>query len=132
MTDDTKLIRNPTGKGGFGDHPENRSDGGWKKENSIGYQYRRFLNMTQLELEMFEATPKSDKTQAEILAYKAVIRAKESLPDIKEVTDRTEGKAPQFIGLGTADDYTTIALVEFMDSEDGDGTDAKGQSPDSD
>ena len=36
---------NPTGKGGFGDHPENRNPGGWRPEYTPSYQYRRFMNM---------------------------------------------------------------------------------------
>ena len=31
----TDMNRNPEGKGGFGDNPQNRNPGGWKKEESI-------------------------------------------------------------------------------------------------
>lgn len=35
----------------------------------------------------------------EELAYNAVMRAKNSLPDMKEITDRTEGKAAQSLDM---------------------------------
>ena len=41
-------LRNPTGKGGFGDHPENRNPGGWNPDFTFSYQYRRFLNMPSI------------------------------------------------------------------------------------
>lgn len=95
----SRAVPNPTGKGGFGDHPENRSDGGWKKENVFSYQYRRFMSMTIKEWVDFISSPPEDMTVVEQLAIKAVQRAKNSLPDVKEITDRTEGKAPQTIDL---------------------------------
>lgn len=88
---------NPTGKGGFGDHPENRSDGGWNKEMVFSFQYRRFMNMPVKELESWLAKSKDTMTVVEHLAYKRVLAAKDSLPDVKELTDRTEGKAMQSI-----------------------------------
>lgn len=96
---------NPTGKGGFGDHPENRNPGGWRKEVSFSYQYKRFMAMTIDELAEWMKKPMGEKTVVEELAHKAVARAKNSLADVKEITDRTEGKAPQFIGVGDKHDF---------------------------
>lgn len=95
----SKKTPNPDGKGGFGDHPENRSDGGWKKENVFSYQYRRFMNMTLKEWIGFITNPPEEITVVEQLAIEAVKRAKNSLKDVQEITDRTEGKAPQTIDL---------------------------------
>jgi len=89
--------RNPTGKGGFGDNPQNRNPGGWKKENSISYQYKRFMNMSIAELEKWSKTPKSERSVVEDIAFNRIIEARISLPDVKEITDRTEGKALQTI-----------------------------------
>lgn len=114
----TNMNRNPKGKGGFGDHPENRNPGGWRKEVSFSYQYKRFMAMTIPELEEYAALPKDKRTVVEDLAYTRVVAAKKSLNDVKEITDRTEGKAPQFIGLGGDDDYKKL-LVEFV-GDDGD------------
>ena len=92
---------NPTGKGGFGDNPQNRSDGGWKKENTISYQYKRFLNMSPEELKAFSSTPDSERTVAMDIAYSQVLASRKSLPHAKEITDRTEGKAAQSIDMTT-------------------------------
>ena len=93
----TKQVPNPEGKGGFKDNPQNRSDGGWKKENTISYQYRRFLNMTPEELKDFINTPESERTVAMDIAYSQVIASRKSLPHTKEITDRTEGRARESI-----------------------------------
>jgi hypothetical protein len=101
--------RNPTGKGGFGDNPQNRSNGHWKAENTISYQYNRFMQMSIDELkEWVEKTPSNELTVAMELAYNAVKRARKGLQDLREITDRTEGKAPQFIGLGDKADYDSL------------------------
>jgi len=95
----SKKGNNPNGIGGFGDNPGNRNPGGWKKENSFSYQYRRFMNMSLNELNEWRALGDMEKKVVEELAYKAVMRAKDSLPDVKEITDRTEGKAKESISL---------------------------------
>lgn len=98
------MNRNPNGKGGFGDNPQNRSDGGWKKENTISYQYRRFLNMSPAELKKFAHTPEEERTVAMDIAYSQIIESRNSLLHTKEITDRTEGKAPQNIDITTNGD----------------------------
>lgn len=91
-------VLNPTGKGGFGENPQNRSNGKWKKENSVSYQYNRMLAMTTDELKDFTPT-----TNAEAIAKRRVDRAMrdddESLKETKEITDRTEGRAKQDINI---------------------------------
>lgn len=76
-----------------------QSPGGWKKENTISYQYNRFLNMTPEELEAYSKVPKKDRTVAMDIAYQRVLASRKSLADVKEITDRTEGKAPQSVDL---------------------------------
>jgi hypothetical protein len=101
-TNQVKKVPNPDGKGGFGDNPENRNPGGWKKEDSIGYQYRMLQRLTIEELEKWtDEHPKNIRTVAQDLAYKALIKAQKELPYLKEVTDRSEGKAPQSIDMTT-------------------------------
>lgn len=87
---------NPTGKGGFAENPQNRNPGGWKKSDSVSYQYNMFLRMNAEEVREWEVThPESDRTMAQEIAYRAILRARKSLKDLQEITDRTEGKAPQ-------------------------------------
>lgn len=112
-TNQVDMNLNPTGKGGFGDNPQNRSDGRWSKEGSISYNYNKLMRMTADEFEAF-----SPNTQAEKIAKARILASIDSLNDAKEVTDRTEGKAPQFIGLGGEVEYKK-ALVEFVGGEDG-------------
>jgi hypothetical protein len=101
MTDTTtQQVPNPTGKGGFGDHPENRNPGGWKPEFTFSYQYRRFMNMTVEEFKAWkDTTADKDKTMVEELAYVAVLKARSDIRDRQEIADRTEGKAPQTISV---------------------------------
>ena len=85
---------------GFHTNPERRSDGRWRKEDSVTYQYRRMLAMTDDELEAF-----IPETQAQKIAKMRIMRAvrddDKSLAETKEITDRTEGKARQNIGIET-------------------------------
>jgi len=92
------MNRNPTGKGGFGDHPENRSDGRWNPRMTFSFQCRRFMNMTVEEFKNWiNITPEKERTMIEEQAYNAVLKARTKLDYLKEQTDRTEGKAPQTV-----------------------------------
>lgn len=103
---------NPTGKGGFGDNPQNRSNGKWKKENSISYQYNRLLAMTEEEYNAFKPV-----TNAEKIAHRRIERAirddDESLKETKEITDRTEGRAKQDISI-EADEKAAPLIRGFV------------------
>jgi hypothetical protein len=127
MTEDKKTTqqvskkpqeRNPEGKGGFGDNPKNRNPGGWKKENTISYQYNRFMNMDPDELAEFADIPNKDKTVAMEIAYQRVLASKKSLADVKEITDRTEGKAPQNIDLTSGGEQIAPILVKFIGEDE--------------
>lgn len=117
------MNRNPEGKGGFGDNPENRNPGGWNKEMVFSYQYRRFMNMSVAELKEYSTTPDDKRTVVEDLAYAAVVRARKSLPDVKEMTDRTEGKAPQTIDVTTGGGKP-LTILQWEHPEVKNGTDA--------
>jgi hypothetical protein len=92
---------------GFHTNPERRSDGRWRKEDSVTYQYRRMLAMTDDELEAF-----IPETQAQKIAKMRIMRAvrddDSSLAETKEITDRTEGKARQNIGIETGEKAVPI------------------------
>jgi len=118
---DKDMNRNPEGKGGFQDRPEDRSNGRWDKADSISYQYNKLLRMSDKEFEDF--VPETIAQRVALVRLNNSIKA-DGLADTKEVTDRTEGKAPQFIGLGDKEDYN-IALVEFINGNDKD-TDTAG------
>lgn len=96
----TKQVRdyipNPSGKGGFQERPNDRSDGRWNKDESISYQYNRLLRMPPEELD--EYVP---ETNAQAIAKTRITAARgdNGLMDTKEITDRVEGKAPQSIDM---------------------------------
>lgn len=117
-TTEKDMNRNPEGKGGFGDNPQNRNPGGWDKTKSISYQYNKMLRMTDDEwAELSMRINSGDTFQAERIAFNRINDADKDLMATKEITDRTEGKAPQFIGLGDGDDYDnrTGATIVFED-----------------
>lgn len=109
-----KTVPNPTGKGGFKEHPENRNPGGWNKENSISYQYKYLLSLTDAEFGKWMAKHKPKKrTVAQTLAYEAVINARKDIQYLKEVTDRSEGKAP----LAPQDRPSSAAQLKAPETE---------------
>lgn len=110
-TEQVKTPPNPKGKGGFGDNPQNRNPGGWNKEMVFSYQYRRFMNMSVDELAAYKNVPTSKRTVVEDLAYRRVVAAQNSLPDVKEMTDRTEGKPNQSVDVTT--DGESLNKVEL-------------------
>ena len=98
-TQQVKRVPNPTGKGGFGDNPQNRNAGGRiTNAESISYWYTFFLNIDVEDFkEWLLKNPEKERTMACELAYNAVVRARKDLKYLTEVTDRTEGKAKQKI-----------------------------------
>ncbi len=88
--------RNPEGKGGFGDNPQNRNPGGWKKEESISYNINKLMRLNKKD---FEEYPKKNKnmTIAEEIAYNRLANARWLLNEAVFVTDRTEGKAKETV-----------------------------------
>ena len=111
-------VINPTGKGGFKDNPENRNSGYWSAEDSISFQYKKLQKLTIEELEQWiSQNPKSLRTVAQDLAYKALVKAQKELSYLKEVTDRSEGKAPQSIDFTSGGEPLKIE-VEFINGKD--------------
>lgn len=112
-------VINPTGKGGFQERPQDRSPGGWKKEDSISYQYNLLQRLTVNGFKQWLTDNPDDKrTMAQELAYQAVLKARKELNYLKEVTDRTEGKSPQAIDVTSGGETLNIALVRFVDSDE--------------
>lgn len=62
------------------------------------------------ELKAFAKLPESKKTVAMEIAYRRVIASFKSLPDVKEIADRTEGKAYQQVDV-TSDGEKLEGLV---------------------
>jgi len=106
-------ITNPTGKGGFKDHPENKSNGYWNSEDSISFQYKYLIKKTVDEFKKWmKDIPEKERTIAQELAYQSVIKARKDLAYLKEVTDRTEGKASQSIDMTSGGE--PIPLFDYV------------------
>ena len=88
---------NPTGKGGFGDNPQNSAKGRWSGETSISHQYNLLIRMSVKMFRSWVADhPHDVRTVAQDVAYNAVLKARKDLSYLKEITDRTEGKPMQY------------------------------------
>ena len=89
-----------------------------EKEDSISYQYNKLIRLTEKQLlSWLEDNPEDKRTVAQMIALEAVKKARKQLDYLKEITDRTEGKAPQTViyegGLFT----NTKLEVEVVDED---------------
>jgi len=108
-------INNPNGKGGFGENPQNRANGRWSKDTSISYWYNHIIRLSVNDFNSFKP-----ETIAQELAYNSVVEAKNELSYLKEVTDRTEGRAMQPTDLtsqGEKINVPTAITVEIVKNE---------------
>lgn len=82
---------NPTGKGGFGDHPENRSNGCWNKERTPRARLEKLINdvgydeLLELIAEQKSGKIKKDRKVGEVLDVALIKDALEIDPDKDEV-----------------------------------------------
>lgn len=110
-------VLNPSGKGGFQDHPELRNPGGRpKNQESFAYWMNYFKNLPITEfLAWQDENPESERTVAADIAYTRVFNSRKDLEEFKVVADRTEGRAPQTLihegGFFTKDKL----IVEIVD-----------------
>jgi hypothetical protein len=110
----TNMIRNPTGRGGFRDHPEHRKNGYWRAEDSISFQYKRFVMMSVDEFNTWlEDNPEGKRTTAQELAYMAVVKARRDLKYLVELTDRTEGRSQQNTNITGVDNQPLIIIKDY-------------------
>jgi hypothetical protein len=88
-----KVIPNPTGKGGFQDHPELINAGGRpKNQQSFAYWLNTFKEMPVREfLDWPKNNPEETRTVASDLAWARIFEARKDLKNFREVANRTEG-----------------------------------------
>lgn len=105
-----KQVPNPTGKGGFQDHPELRSSGHWKKENSVSHWMHIFLAMETEEFRQYENDPERKRCLAESIAYARCFNARADLRETEFLVNRTEGYPKQPIDMQeTAEDLDKLS-----------------------
>jgi hypothetical protein len=103
------VVNNPTGKGGFQEHPELINEGGRpKNEQRFGYWLQFFKNLTVAEfLEYARTRTQEEMYVAEAIAYERVAKSREDLKEYIDLANRTEG-LPRF--------NTTIEMTGKIDT----------------
>lgn len=104
---------NPTGKGGFADRPEDRSDGRWSKDTSISYWYNALGRMSDEERAAFVPTTDFQRIALKRLAT-ALGGDELALKTTKEITDRTEGRPKQDIDMNIEGDENVPLIRGFV------------------
>ncbi len=99
---DGKFDKGSVPPAGFNANPQNRGSGSWSKDTSISYWYNYLIRMDETELDDWETNESGEKrTMAAKIALSRVKAAQEEdrlgLDNTREITDRTEGKAPQVV-----------------------------------
>lgn len=110
---------NPTGKGGFADNPQNRSDGSWKKEDTPRYKIEKMMTMTESELSAIV----KDKDASYFERTIAVAISEKQWKTIREMIHEVYGTPKQSVDL-TSGGEKIKTVVEIID--------ARSQSTDSD
>lgn len=104
---------NPTGKGGFGARPQDRSSGHWNKEESISYWYNKLLRIPEDEFDKFK--PASSAQRIAWTKIRAATGDSEfALKCTKEITDRTEGRPKQDIDMNIESDNAVPLIKGFV------------------
>lgn len=110
-TTDQDMNRNPEGKGGFGDHPENRNPGGWKKEDTPRYKLEQMMKLSIKELEVVvrdEEAPLFERKIAKCLV-------EGDWKTIREMTAEVYGTPKQSIDHTTGGEKIKT-VVEIIDA----------------
>jgi len=122
-----RRVPNPTGKGGFGEHPENISDGRWDKNNSFSYWMNFFKSLSVIKFKEYEKTkPENERTMAEMLAYARIFKARNDLKEFQEVANRTEGMPKQAVDLTSGGESLSEILNNLEKNENKPKTKALG------
>lgn len=84
----SKQVGNPTGKGGFADNPQNRSNGSWKKSDTPRYKLEQMMKLSEDEL--IAVAKDKDAPYFERKLANAINKADWKV--IKEMTDQVYGQ----------------------------------------
>lgn len=92
-------VTNPTGKGGFGDNPENRNPGGWSKTSTLRYKIEQASYLSDEELQAIVDNP--DESTLLRRFAKATLKADWKM--IKEITEMLYGKPKESVDVSSSD-----------------------------
>ena len=106
--DKKDMNRNPEGKGGFKERPEDINAGGRpKNQERYGYWLDFFKNLSREEFKKY-TIDHPDMSMAAFAAYARISKTVDKLEEFKEVANRTEGMPHQTIKSEFDDDVTEI------------------------
>lgn len=115
-TDQVRTPPNPTGKGGFGDNPQNRNPGGWKKEDTPRYKLEQMMKLSKADLQEV-----IDDTSAPLFEQKLAKAIQEGRwHEIKEMIQEVYGKPKESVDLTSKGQKLNVAMVEFVNGSNKD------------
>lgn len=111
-TDQVRTPPNPSGKGGFGDNPQNRNPGGWKKEDTPRFKLEQMMKLSGQELTAI--VDDSSRPLFEQKLAQAIVDGKWMV--IKEMIQEVYGKPKETVDLSNPDG-TLSAYRELTEEE---------------
>jgi len=111
---------NPSGKGGFQDHPENRSDGRWSGAESLDFMLNKYSHFTREQLEAEFKRPGLTAVEHTALVN-VVSMMKDSDRGLKTRTffaERTQGKPRQQIDSNIRGADLPVINIQFAQGSD--------------
>ena len=94
-----KQVPNPTGKGGFGDNPQNRNPGGWVKSDTPRYKLEQMMKLGSADLQDVVDNPQSPVFETKLA--QAILDGQ--WREIKEMIEQVYGKAKESMELSNPD-----------------------------
>ena len=89
----SKQVPNPTGKGGFQDHPELRSNGSWKKQDTPRFKLEQMMKLSEAEIDAII----KDKTAPQFERKLATCLNSGDWKTIKEMISEVYGQPIQVV-----------------------------------
>lgn len=107
-----KKAPNPTGKGGFGDNPQNRHNGAWKKEDTPRFKLEQMMKLPETELKKL-----AKDTNAPLFERKiAIALAKGDWKEIREMIHEVYGRPQESVDVTSSGDKITGITVEIINA----------------
>ena len=106
-----KKVPNPTGKGGFGDNPQNRNPGGWVKSDTPRYKLEQMMKLPEPDLRKIA----EDKAAPLFERKLATAIAKGQWREIKEMIQEVYGKPKESVDVTTQGESINMPVVRIID-----------------
>ena len=110
----TDQVPNPTGKGGFGDHPENRNPGGWKKEDTPRFKLEKMMKLSHAELQAVDFDEDASLFERKLAKF----IADDDWKTIKEMMHEIYGTPKQSVDVTSQGNELKPTLVQFIHGPD--------------